>query len=85
MWSYNIYFKLYCIHVYNLKKKMIQGQRGPEGNRGKRGEMGPPGPPGFPSLYLWKNTLEEWAAFQVRAHSLGKLEQYSVKCMTFGR
>lgn len=41
---------------------------GPEGNPGKRGEMGPPGPPGLPTFYLWKNTLEEWMAFQVSAH-----------------
>lgn len=47
---------------------LVQGQLGPEGHHGRRGELGPPGPPGFPALYLWKNTLEEWAAFQVRTH-----------------
>lgn len=41
---------------------------GPEGSHGRRGELGPAGPPGLPALYLWKNTLEEWAAFQVSTH-----------------
>lgn len=59
---------------------MVQGQRGPEGNRGKRGETGPPGPPGLPALYLWKNTWEEWAAFQVRAQNYNNILQRSVKC-----
>lgn len=64
-----MYFKHYCIRLCNLKNTLVQGQRGPEGNRGKRGEMGPPGNPGLPALYLWKNTWEEWVAFQVRAQN----------------
>lgn len=39
---------------------------GPVGNPGIKGERGPPGPAGLPTLYLWRNTAEEWAAFQVR-------------------
>ncbi|TNN82984.1 hypothetical protein EYF80_006591 [Liparis tanakae] len=41
-----------------------KGKLGPEGRSGKTGKPGPPGPAGLPSLYLWKNTAEEWAAFQ---------------------
>ncbi|KAM6902308.1 uncharacterized protein FYW49_015931 [Xenentodon cancila] len=41
-----------------------KGKTGLEGRPGKKGEMGPPGTPGLPTLYLWKNTAEEWAAFQ---------------------
>ncbi|XP_030197639.1 collagen alpha-2(XI) chain isoform X2 [Gadus morhua] len=41
-----------------------KGKLGPWGQAGRRGDQGPPGPPGLPSLYLWKNTAEEWAAFQ---------------------
>ncbi|XP_041667075.1 collagen alpha-1(XI) chain-like [Cheilinus undulatus] len=41
-----------------------KGKMGREGNPGKRGAPGPPGPAGLPTLYLWKNTAEEWAAFQ---------------------
>ncbi|TMS08329.1 Collagen alpha-4(VI) chain, partial [Larimichthys crocea] len=41
-----------------------QGKMGPVGNPGKRGQPGPPGPAGLPTLYLWKNTAEELAAFQ---------------------
>lgn len=43
----------------------MKGKIGPEGNPGNKGERGPPGPPGLPTLYLWRNTAEEWAAFQV--------------------
>ncbi|TKS84164.1 Collagen alpha-1(V) chain [Collichthys lucidus] len=43
-----------------------EGKMGPVGNPGKRGQPGPPGPAGLPTLYLWKNTAEELAAFQVR-------------------
>ncbi|KAM7393227.1 hypothetical protein PAMA_008057 [Pampus argenteus] len=42
-----------------------KGKTGPEGNPGRKGQPGPPGPPGLPTLYLWKNTAEEWAAFQL--------------------
>lgn len=45
---------------------LLQGKMGPKGNPGKKGEPGPPGQAGLPTLYLWKNTAEEWAAFQVR-------------------
>lgn len=38
---------------------------GPKGYPGPRGNPGPPGPPGLPTLYLWRNTPEEWAAFRV--------------------
>nr|XP_029501712.1 collagen alpha-1(XI) chain-like [Oncorhynchus nerka] len=41
-----------------------RGQLGPEGRAGRQGDPGPPGPPGLPSFYLWKNTIEEWAAFR---------------------
>ncbi|XP_045923675.1 collagen alpha-1(XI) chain-like [Micropterus dolomieu] len=41
-----------------------KGNTGPEGSPGRKGEPGPPGPAGLPTLYLWKNTAEEWAAFQ---------------------
>jgi len=49
--------------------KPAQGKIGAEGRHGKRGLRGPPGPPGLPTLYLWKNTAEEWAAFQVQSMS----------------
>ncbi|KAJ0015536.1 hypothetical protein NQD34_009156, partial [Periophthalmus magnuspinnatus] len=42
-----------------------KGKTGPEGKPGRRGEPGPQGPAGLPTLYLWRNTAEEWAAFQV--------------------
>ncbi|XP_075993876.1 uncharacterized protein LOC142988564 [Genypterus blacodes] len=41
-----------------------KGKIGPEGSPGRRGEPGPPGPAGLPTFYLWRNTAEEWAAFQ---------------------
>ncbi|XP_077594079.1 uncharacterized protein LOC144210983 [Stigmatopora nigra] len=41
-----------------------KGKIGFEGNPGRRGDRGPPGPPGLPTLYLWRNTAEEWEAFQ---------------------
>ncbi|XP_053466801.1 scavenger receptor class A member 3-like [Ictalurus furcatus] len=40
-----------------------KGSRGERGREGPRGNPGPPGPAGLPSLYLWRNTQEEWAAF----------------------
>lgn len=49
-----------CVH---------QGRLGLAGRAGRRGNQGPPGPPGMPTLYLWKNTAEEWAAFQVNLTS----------------
>ncbi|KAK0146971.1 Collagen alpha-3(V) chain [Merluccius polli] len=42
-----------------------KGKLGPVGQGGRPGDQGPPGPPGLPSLYLWRNTAEEWAVFQV--------------------
>lgn len=47
-----------------------KGSRGERGREGPRGNPGPPGPAGLPSLYLWRNTQEEWAAFMVRLCSL---------------
>ncbi|XP_076127452.1 uncharacterized protein LOC143106860 [Alosa pseudoharengus] len=41
-----------------------KGSLGPVGRDGMRGEPGPPGFPGLPSLYLWRNTPEDWAAFR---------------------
>ncbi|XP_077479636.1 uncharacterized protein LOC144091290 [Stigmatopora argus] len=41
-----------------------KGKIGLEGSSGRRGDRGPPGPPGLPTLYLWRNTAEEWDAFQ---------------------
>ncbi|KAL2099503.1 hypothetical protein ACEWY4_003897 [Coilia grayii] len=41
-----------------------RGALGPEGRQGCQGEPGPPGPPGLPTLYLWRNTEEDWAAFR---------------------
>nr|XP_043868866.1 collagen alpha-1(XI) chain-like [Solea senegalensis] len=41
-----------------------KGKMGLEGRPGKRGEPGPAGAAGLPTLYLWRNTGEEWAAFQ---------------------
>lgn len=35
------------------------------GRPGRGGNPGPPGPPGPPTLYIWRNTAEEWAYFQV--------------------
>ncbi|XP_031427050.2 collagen alpha-1(V) chain-like [Clupea harengus] len=44
-----------------------KGSQGPVGRVGLRGEPGPPGFPGLPSLYLWRNTPEDWAAFRLDA------------------
>ncbi|XP_066569337.1 collagen alpha-1(XI) chain-like [Amia ocellicauda] len=41
-----------------------KGIRGIMGRTGPTGQPGPPGPAGLPSLYLWRNTEEEWAAFR---------------------
>ncbi|KAL4609387.1 collagen alpha-1(I) chain-like, partial [Arapaima gigas] len=41
-----------------------KGARGPAGRDGWRGEPGPPGPPGLPYLYLWRNSVEDWATFR---------------------
>ncbi|XP_034047688.1 collagen alpha-2(V) chain [Thalassophryne amazonica] len=41
-----------------------KGKMGFEGRPGKKGVPGPPGPAGLPTLYLWRNTAEEWAAFR---------------------
>uniref|UniRef100_A0A3B3H4T1 Laminin G domain-containing protein n=1 Tax=Oryzias latipes TaxID=8090 RepID=A0A3B3H4T1_ORYLA len=41
-----------------------KGKTGDEGRRGKPGVPGPPGPPGLPTFYLWRNTAEDWTAFQ---------------------
>ncbi|TSV94898.1 Collagen alpha-1(XXVII) chain B [Bagarius yarrelli] len=40
-----------------------KGSRGERGRDGPQGSPGPPGPAGLPSLYLWRNTQEDWAAF----------------------
>ncbi|KAF5901014.1 collagen alpha-1(I) chain-like isoform X1, partial [Clarias magur] len=40
-----------------------KGSLGERGRDGPRGNPGPPGPAGLPSLYLWRNTQEEWASF----------------------
>uniref|UniRef100_A0AAV2IZG5 Laminin G domain-containing protein n=1 Tax=Knipowitschia caucasica TaxID=637954 RepID=A0AAV2IZG5_KNICA len=40
------------------------GKPGPDGKPGRRGDPGLPGPAGLPTVYLWRNTAEEWAAFQ---------------------
>ncbi|KAG7279260.1 hypothetical protein CRUP_033196 [Coryphaenoides rupestris] len=45
---------------------VLKGRLGLAGRAGRRGDQGPPGPPGMPTLYLWKNTAEEWAAFQLK-------------------
>ncbi|XP_029108675.1 collagen alpha-1(V) chain-like [Scleropages formosus] len=44
--------------------KGSKGVRGPAGREGWRGEPGPPGPPGLPYLYLWRNSVEDWATFR---------------------
>lgn len=61
-------YQLFHINCNNVPLPFIlsQGKTGPEGSPGKKGERGPPGPAGLPTFYLWKNTAEEWAAFQVR-------------------
>lgn len=60
-------YKLICFaKAYHFLFHLTQGKTGPEGNPGKKGEQGPPGPAGLPTLYLWRNTAEEWTAFQVR-------------------
>ncbi|KAL2092225.1 hypothetical protein ACEWY4_012023 [Coilia grayii] len=41
-----------------------KGSMGPVGRDGMRGEPGPMGFPGLPTLYLWRNTAEDWAAFR---------------------
>ncbi|XP_064164931.1 collagen alpha-1(V) chain-like [Anguilla rostrata] len=41
-----------------------KGSRGPVGRDGPRGRPGPLGPQGLPTFYLWRNTLEDWAAFR---------------------
>ena len=56
----------HCCVYPTFPLHLVQGKTGPEGRPGRRGEQGPPGLPGLPTLYLWKNTAEEWAAFQVR-------------------
>ncbi|KAK0139727.1 Collagen alpha-1(XXI) chain [Merluccius polli] len=43
-----------------------KGSQGFPGLEGRRGEPGPPGPPGLPTLYLSRNTKDDWAAFSVR-------------------
>ncbi|KAK2818894.1 hypothetical protein Q5P01_024455 [Channa striata] len=48
-----------------------KGKIGPEGSPGKKGEQGRPGPAGLPRFYLWKNTADEWAAFQIKEGSAG--------------
>ncbi|KAI7795610.1 putative collagen alpha-1I chain-like [Triplophysa rosa] len=41
-----------------------KGAIGSQGRPGHPGAPGPPGPPGLPTLYLWRNTPDEWAALQ---------------------
>lgn len=68
MWydaKYSIEIVLSCMDL-PFSFDLLQGKMGPKGNPGKTGEPGPPGQAGLPTLYLWKNTAEEWAAFQVR-------------------
>lgn len=50
-----------------------KGSRGERGRDGPEGSPGPPGPAGLPSLYLWHNTQEEWAAFTVWLQSFTPL------------
>ncbi|KAG7456372.1 hypothetical protein JOB18_023506, partial [Solea senegalensis] len=41
-----------------------KGSRGVSGMDGRRGDPGPPGPPGLPTLYLWRNSEDDWVAFR---------------------
>ncbi|XP_051551945.1 collagen alpha-1(XXIV) chain-like [Myxocyprinus asiaticus] len=41
-----------------------KGSPGVRGADGPRGMTGSPGPPGLPTLYLWRNTEEDWTAFR---------------------
>ncbi|KAM8761452.1 uncharacterized protein AB9X84_009134 [Acanthopagrus schlegelii] len=41
-----------------------KGSHGIQGLNGRKGDPGPPGPPGLPTLYLWRNSEEDWAAFR---------------------
>ncbi|XP_034547473.1 collagen alpha-1(XI) chain-like [Notolabrus celidotus] len=49
-----------------------QGSQGLPGLDGWRGDQGPPGPPGLPTLYLWRNTEEDWTAFRRHRETLGR-------------
>ncbi|XP_031672200.1 collagen alpha-1(XI) chain [Oncorhynchus kisutch] len=40
------------------------GSQGVRGQEGRRGETGLPGPPGLPTLYLWRNSQEDWTDFR---------------------
>nr|XP_029134563.1 collagen alpha-1(I) chain-like [Labrus bergylta] len=44
--------------------EVVPGIQGLPGLDGRRGDPGPPGPPGLPTLYLWKNSEEDWTAFR---------------------
>nr|XP_023694232.1 collagen alpha-1(XVII) chain-like [Paramormyrops kingsleyae] len=48
-----------------------KGDKGPEGDEGRNGDPGPPGPAGMPTLYLWRNTMDEWAAFRAQRGPTG--------------
>nr|XP_046242088.1 collagen alpha-1(XI) chain-like [Scatophagus argus] len=41
-----------------------KGSQGIPGMDGRRGDPGPPGHPGLPTLYLWRNSEEDWTAFR---------------------
>ncbi|XP_035514783.1 collagen alpha-1(XI) chain [Morone saxatilis] len=59
--------RIYRIHKGPPGPRGPQGRRGSQGNRGlngRRGNPGPPGPPGLPTLYLWRNSEEDWTAFR---------------------
>lgn len=56
-------------HLWIAIVTFPKGSRGERGREGPRGNPGPPGPAGLPSLYLWRNTQEEWAAFMVQLYS----------------
>uniref|UniRef100_A0AAY4CW64 Laminin G domain-containing protein n=2 Tax=Denticeps clupeoides TaxID=299321 RepID=A0AAY4CW64_9TELE len=44
-----------------------KGALGPEGHMGRPGAPGAHGPPGLPTIYLWRNTEEDWADFRQSA------------------
>ncbi|KAM7416838.1 hypothetical protein PAMA_018758 [Pampus argenteus] len=76
--------RVYRIHKGTPGPIGPQGKRGSQGIRGldgKRGDPGPPGPPGLPTLYLWRNSEEDWTAYRVelamKGLSVATLSEYT--------
>lgn len=65
-----VWIKRMLEHSFNIIVAFLKGFQGERGRDGPRGEPGRPGPAGLPALYLWRNTLEDWAAFRVGLTSL---------------